>query len=586
MNSPLNDHGVPPGSRATRLLSFTVVLASVVLSVGVLAATPVRGDDDATRCVAIELYVRNDNPACKLAEATLKQFVAEKQGVQLRTYNLDEPGKHVEQYQRIVKYFGVKEPKLPVVYSCKYLLTNMADAKRLKAQVEATLAVNVFVRAGCLHCAAAKSFLEKLKPRYPGFAFNFYDISDRAALQRMEKLATRYRQKAASLPAIHFCNGLSIGYIDDDTTGRRLEATFKFWTVPCAKPKTEPKQPSKNDEPSPDSAAIDNVPSDVFFTAFSTDAGDSPQEDNGKCLPQSTPGDLPDSPVPPEDGSLAPGPPPPGGSPPRPQGAKETSSNDGDERSPPPEEFGNSIRVPVFGKLNLNQLGMPAFTFLVGLVDGFNPCAMWVLLFLLSVLVNLKSRIKMLAVAGTFVVISGVAYFAFMAAWLTVFQLASFEGGVQVTLGVIAVLIGAIHIKDFFAFKKGISLSIPESAKPGIYARVRKIVTAQSLYGAIAGAVVLAVLVNLLELLCTAGLPALYTKILTMQNYPRWKNYAYLGLYNVAYMLDDMLMVGIVVVTLGRHKLQERGGRWLKLISGVAIAVLGIVMIAKPEWLV
>ena len=172
-----------------------------------------------------------------------------------------------------------------------------------------------------------------------------------------------------------------------------------------------------------------------------------------------------------------------------------------------------------------------------------------------------------------------------MAAWLNVFLLVGYLRWAQITLGILAVTIGTIHVKDFFAFKKGISLSIPESARPGIYARVRKIVTAENLIGAIAGAIVLAVLVNIIELLCTAGLPAMYTEILTMRGYAAWKNYAYLGLYNVAYMLDDTVMVALVVVTLGRHKLQEREGRWLKLVSGAFILALGLVMIFKPELL-
>jgi uncharacterized membrane protein HdeD (DUF308 family) len=135
------------------------------------------------------------------------------------------------------------------------------------------------------------------------------------------------------------------------------------------------------------------------------------------------------------------------------------------------------------------------------------------------------------------------------------------------------------------AFKRGVSLSIPESAKPGIDARVRNVVAARNLTGAIAGAIVLAVLVNVVELLCTAGLPALYTKILTLQGYSIWGEYAYLSLYVLAYMFDDSLMVAAVVVTLGRRKLQEREGRWLKLVSGAAILALGLVMLFAPQWL-
>ncbi len=102
---------------------------------------------------------------------------------------------------------------------------------------------------------------------------------------------------------------------------------------------------------------------------------------------------------------------------------------------------------------------------------------------------------------------------------------------------------------------------------------------------AIAGAVSLAVIVNIIELLCTAGLPALYTQVLTMQGLPRWANYAYLALYNVAYMLDDSILLAIVVTTLSHRRLQEREGRWLKLLSGLVLLGLGLVMILRPEWL-
>jgi glutaredoxin len=244
-----------------------------------------------------------------------------------------------------------------------------------------------------------------------------------------------------------------------------------------------------------------------------------------------------------------------------------------------------AIDLPWFGRLDAGRLGMPLFTLAVGLVDGFNPCAMWVLLLLLSILVNLRDRSRILAIAGTFVVVSGLAYFAFMAAWLNVFAWIGMLRPVQIALGSMAVGIGLVHVKDFFAFKQGPSLSIPESAKPGIYARIRRIVNADNLPAAVAGAFVLAVLVNMVELLCTAGLPAMYTGILTQRGYSTAVRYGYLGLYIAAYMFDDALMVAGVVVSLARFKLQETGGRWLKLVSGGVVLALGLTMLLKPEWL-
>jgi uncharacterized membrane protein HdeD (DUF308 family) len=140
-------------------------------------------------------------------------------------------------------------------------------------------------------------------------------------------------------------------------------------------------------------------------------------------------------------------------------------------------------------------------------------------------------------------------------------------------------------VKDFFAFHRGLTLGIPESAKPGLYRRMRAVVQAESLPIALISAAVLAVLVNFVELLCTAGLPALYTEVLASQHLPPWKRYAYLVLYDAFYMLDDMIMVGIAVVTLGHHKLQERGGRWLKLLSGAVMLLLALVLLFRPGWL-
>ena len=243
------------------------------------------------------------------------------------------------------------------------------------------------------------------------------------------------------------------------------------------------------------------------------------------------------------------------------------------------------VTAPLLGEVSLRRLGLPLFTLALGLVDGFNPCAMWVLVFLLSILASLGSRRKMAAIGGTFVVVSGLCYLAFMAAWLNVFLLIGASRAVQATLGGLALVAGGVHVKDFFAPGRGPSLSIPAAAKPTIYARVRGIVRAERMAGAIAGAAVLAALVNLVELLCTAGLPAIFTQVLSAQGLSGWGRAGYLGLYIAAYMFDDAVMVGIAVATLSRQKLQERAGRQLKLVSGAVMIALGVVLLAAPEWL-
>jgi hypothetical protein len=191
----------------------------------------------------------------------------------------------------------------------------------------------------------------------------------------------------------------------------------------------------------------------------------------------------------------------------------------------------------------------------------------------------------MALIGGTFVLVSGLAYFAFMAAWLQFFLLVGLSRALQVALGAAAVVMGAVHVKDFVAFGRGPSLSIPEAARPGIYRRVRRVVQAENLAGALAAVIVLAAMVNAVELLCTAGLPALYTQILASYGLPPAAHYAYLALYNVFYMLDDAAMLALAIATLQPHKLDERGGRALKLVSGAVMVGLGLLLLFRPEWL-
>jgi len=255
------------------------------------------------------------------------------------------------------------------------------------------------------------------------------------------------------------------------------------------------------------------------------------------------------------------------------------------QQEPPASLRVTRVETPLFGTLDVETLGLPLFTLAIGLLDGFNPCAMWVLLFLLSLLVHLHDRLRMTLIAGTFVLVSGIVYYAFMAAWLNVFLAVGMSAALRTGLGLLAVVIGLVNIKDFRS-STGFTLSIPTGVKPGLYSRMRSIVNSGSLLWALASAAVLAVLVNIIELLCTAGFPAIYTAILVQQELSPVAHYAYLALYILGYLTDDALMVGTAVLALSSKKLTESAGRWLKLVSGLVMLILGAVMILRPEWLV
>lgn len=251
--------------------------------------------------------------------------------------------------------------------------------------------------------------------------------------------------------------------------------------------------------------------------------------------------------------------------------------------APPPDKA--PMQIPFFGSVDPATLSLLPFTVVIAALDAFNPCAFFVLLFLLSLIAHQKDRRRMLTIGGIFIAASGLMYFAFMAAWLNVFQLLGALTWITLGAGMLAIVVGAINIKDFFAFEKGITLSIPESAKPDIYRRARAILQSDNPAGMLAATVALAVAANFYELLCTAGFPMVYTRILTLNEPSVAARYAWLALYNLIYIVPLALIVLAFVGTLTAHKLTEREGRLLKLMSGAMMLELGVVLAVRPEWL-
>jgi hypothetical protein len=244
---------------------------------------------------------------------------------------------------------------------------------------------------------------------------------------------------------------------------------------------------------------------------------------------------------------------------------------------------GPAVRIPVLGELDAAGLSLPVFTLIIAGLDAFNPCAFFVLLFLLSLMVHARSRTRMLLVGGTFVFFSAFVYFLFMAAWLNLFLVVGGAPVVTAIAGGVAVLIGVLNVKDFFWFRQGPSLAIPEQAKPSLYQRMRGLLNAEHLGTMLFGTVALALAANSYELLCTAGFPMVYTRVLTLQELSGWSYYGYLALYNLIYVVPLAAIVLVFTFTLGTHKLSEREGRVLKLLSGVMMLGLGVTMLLRPD---
>jgi hypothetical protein len=172
-----------------------------------------------------------------------------------------------------------------------------------------------------------------------------------------------------------------------------------------------------------------------------------------------------------------------------------------------------------------------------------------------------------------------------MAAWLNLFLLVGHLRAITTVAGTVALVLGIINAKDFFFFKEGVSLSIPEAARPKLFARMRALLKAESPATMLTGALVLAVAANSYELLCTAGFPMVFTRVLTLHSLPPGRYYLYLVLYNIVYIIPLAVIVGIFTATLGSRKMSEWQGRVLKLLSGMMMILLGGVLLIEPALL-
>lgn len=249
-------------------------------------------------------------------------------------------------------------------------------------------------------------------------------------------------------------------------------------------------------------------------------------------------------------------------------------------------EKDQELLLPYLGTIDPQSNSLLVFTLIIAGMDSFNPCAFFVLMFLLSLMVHARSRPRMLLIGTTFVAISALIYFMFMAAWLNLFMMIGAVPVITTIAGVIALIIGAINSKDYFLFKKGPSLTIPESAKPSLFRRMRELLKAGNITTMLLGTAALAVAANSYELLCTAGFPMVYTRLLTLGELSVVQHYAYLALYNIIYVIPLMIIVIIFSFTLGAHKLGEQQGRFLKLLSGLMMLGLGFIMLFAPDVLV
>ena len=242
-------------------------------------------------------------------------------------------------------------------------------------------------------------------------------------------------------------------------------------------------------------------------------------------------------------------------------------------------------QLPLLGKLNAKNTSIVLVGVVLGLVDGFNPCAMWILLLLINMSLSTSNRKKMFWIGTTFILMSGVVYFLSMLGMGVIVDLAMVNV-IRDIIALVAVILGIVNLYTFIKTRKDTGCHVVKKEKrKGIINRINKILDTKSFLLALIGTIILAVSVNLIELACSLGFPTIFIEILSINGIFGLKKIIYLLIYVIFYLLDDFIVFLIAVFTLKSKGISTKYNKYVNLIGGILMILMGILLIFKPEWI-
>ncbi len=393
---------------------------------------------------------------------------------------------------------------------------------------EASNQVNayLFYGKGCPHCAKEITFINSIEDKYPELSvmgFEVYYERDNSAL--MQKVAETLGAEAGGVPFLVIGDKYFVGF-SETITPTEIEDRIKY----C-----------KNNN-CPDIVAKIINPEEII----------PPQE----IVEEET--------AVPNDNLL---------------------NNDVASETVNEEKGEKLIKLPFFGEVDVHKFSLPIITLILAFLDGFNPCAMWVLLFLVSLLFGIENKKRLWTFGLIFLFASAFVYFLFMTAWLNLFMFLGLIAIVRIIIGIVALISGYFNLKAYVTNPGGGCKVTGGEKRQKIFERLKKIIQEKNLFIAIVGLVILAFAVNLVELVCSLGLPAVYTQILSLSNLSTLQYYLYLVFYVFIFILPAFIVFAISAATLQLTGISGKYGRMVHLVSGIIMLILGILMIFKPEWL-
>lgn len=245
----------------------------------------------------------------------------------------------------------------------------------------------------------------------------------------------------------------------------------------------------------------------------------------------------------------------------------------------------SDYELPFLGRTDLTKWSLPTLAVVLGLIDGFNPCAMWVLVYLIGLLIGVKDRKRIWIIVGSFVLASGILYFLFMTAWLNIFLLLGYIKVLTIIIGLVALGGGILSLKEYITTKGQLSCKVgDEKSHEKTMKKIEKIISQPLSWAIILSMVGLAFVINSVEFACSAAIPAVFTQILALSSITTVQHYAYIALYTLFFMLDDLIIFGMAAFALG-SSIGEKYAKYCKLLGGIIMTILGLIMLFAPQLL-
>ncbi|MDX9970821.1 MAG: thioredoxin family protein [Candidatus Gracilibacteria bacterium] len=244
-----------------------------------------------------------------------------------------------------------------------------------------------------------------------------------------------------------------------------------------------------------------------------------------------------------------------------------------------------TLDLPLIGEIKTKNLSLPLLTLIVAALDGFNPCAMWTLLFLISLLLGMQNKVRMWTLGTAFIIASAGVYFLFLSAWLNLLLFIGLIFWIRIIIGLVALGGGGFYLKEYFKNPQGTCVVTKSEKRKKVFEKLKALTHQSNFWLALIGIILLAAAVNLVEVICSAGLPAVYTQVLSLSDLKTWQYYGYLLFYIFIFMLDDLVIFFTAMITLQVTGVSGKYSRLSHLIGGALMIIIGILLIFRPEWL-